>query len=86
MKNGGGGFESHVTSAAAGGPCQRGRRRRVQPHLAVELVPTLPGPINVVLAGRATSMPFIAVLTGPQRTIMDKAPAPSTCVVPFPRR
>src|SRR5512132_3093092 len=58
----------------------------VEPHLAVELAPTLPGPMNVVLAGRATSVPFTTVLTGPQRTTTDKAPAPSTCVIPSPRR
>jgi hypothetical protein len=58
----------------------------VEPHHAVELVPTLPGPMNVVLSGRAASVPFTTVLTGPERTTTDEAPAPPTCVVPFPCR
>jgi hypothetical protein len=53
----------------ADGPCQRGRRRRGRASPCVELVPTLAGPAKVVLAGRATTVPFMAVLTGPQRTI-----------------
>jgi hypothetical protein len=56
------------------------------PHPAVELVPTLPGRTSVVLAGRATTVPFTAVLTGPQRTITGNATAASTCAVPPPRR
>jgi hypothetical protein len=58
----------------------------VEPHPAVELVPTLPGPTNVVLAGRATTVPFTAVLTGPERTITGNATAASTCAVPCRRR
>jgi hypothetical protein len=53
---------------------------------AVELVPTLPHSTNVVLASRATIVPFIAVLTGPQRTITGNITAASTCAVPSRRR
>jgi hypothetical protein len=45
-----------------------------------------PGPRDVVLAGRATTVPFTAVLTGPRRTIMDNATATSTGAVPCRRR
>jgi hypothetical protein len=37
-------------------------------------------------AGRATSVPFTAVLTGPQRTTMDNHEPASTCAVPHLRR
>jgi hypothetical protein len=40
----------------------------------------------VVLAGRATSVPAIAVMTGPERTATDNARAASTCAVPCLRR
>jgi hypothetical protein len=70
----------------AGGPCQRGRPAGVEPHPAVGLVPTLPGPTSVVLAGRATTVPFTAVLAGPHRTITDNATAASTCAVSCRRR
>jgi hypothetical protein len=43
---------------------------------------TLRGPRNVVLDDRATTVPFTAVLSGPQRTTTDKAKAASTGVVP----
>ena len=59
---------------------------RVEPHPAVELVPTLPGSTNVVLAGRATTVPFTAVLTGPERTATDNAIATLTCAVRYLRR
>ena len=48
----------------------------------LELEPTPPGASIVVPAGRATSVPFIAVLAGPGRTTTDSTPAPSTCAVP----
>jgi hypothetical protein len=41
---------------------------------------------RLVLAGRATSLPFTAVLTGPQRTTTDNAEATATCGVPCFRR
>jgi hypothetical protein len=46
----------------------------------------LPGPTNVVLAGRATTVPFTAVLTGPERTITGNATAASTCAILCRRR
>jgi hypothetical protein len=52
------------------------------PHPAVELVPALSGRTSVVLAGRATSVPFTAVLTGPERTITGNATR--TRPAPFP--
>jgi hypothetical protein len=45
---------------------------------AVELVPTPPGPRDVV-AGRATTVPLTAVLTGPRRTPTDNPTAATTC-------
>jgi hypothetical protein len=41
---------------------------------------------QVVLDGRATSVPFTAVLTGPERTATDNAKTSSTCTAePVPR-
>jgi hypothetical protein len=42
--------------------------------------------IEVTLGGRATSVPFTAVLIGTQRTTMDNAEASSTCTVLSSRR
>ena len=39
-----------------------------------------------VLTCRATSVPFITVMTGPERTTTDSTSAPSTCVVGRLRR
>jgi hypothetical protein len=47
--------------------------KRDGPHPVVDMVPTLPGSTNVVLAGRATTVPFTAVLPGPQWTVTDSA-------------
>jgi hypothetical protein len=58
----------------------------VEPHPEVGLVPSQPGPTNVVLAGRATTVPFTAVPAGPQRTTTDNATATSTCAVSCSRR
>jgi hypothetical protein len=41
---------------------------------------------HVVLTGRATSVPFTVVLTGPERTTTDNAKAASTCAEFCPRR
>jgi len=41
---------------------------------------------RVILAGRATSVPFTAVLNGPERTTTDNHEAASTCTVHGPRR
>ncbi|HEY2957087.1 MAG TPA: hypothetical protein VGM21_02600 [Actinomycetota bacterium] len=58
----------------------------VEHHPAVELVSTQPGLTNVVLAGRATTVPFTAVLAGPQPTITDNPTVTSTCAVSCRRR
>lgn len=54
----------------------------VGPPPTVELVPTLPGPTNVVLV----AVPFTAVLTGFERTPRDNAEAASTGAVLCLRR
>ena len=41
--------------------------------------PSPPGASHVLLAGRATSVPFTAVLTGPKRTTTDNTTAALTC-------
>jgi hypothetical protein len=41
---------------------------------------------QVVLTGRATSVPFTAVLTGPERTTTDNTKAAWSCAVPYLRR
>ncbi len=46
--------------------------------------PSPPGASVVVLAGRATTVPFTAALNGPQRTTTDNHEAASTCAVPHP--
>jgi hypothetical protein len=56
------------------------------PHPPVEAEPTAPRYARVILAGRATSVPFTAVLAGPQRTTTDNHEAASTCAVPRHRR
>jgi hypothetical protein len=53
----------------------------VEPHHAVELVPTLSDPTNVVLVDRATTVPFTAVTTGPQRTPTDNHTVAVICAV-----
>jgi len=42
--------------------------------------------LGVVLNGRATSVPFTAVLNGPQQTTTDNPAACSTSAGPHPRR
>jgi hypothetical protein len=64
--------------------CQRGcRQREDDPHLTVEVEAKAPTLGQAILAGRATSVPFTAVLTGPERTTTDNATVASTCAVPF---
>src|SRR5215217_5425002 len=41
-----------------------------------------PGASRVVLAGRATIVPFTAVLAGPERTAADDSTAAVTCAAP----
>jgi hypothetical protein len=40
----------------------------------------------VIPDARATSVPFTAVLNGPERTTTDNHEAASTCALPHPRR
>jgi hypothetical protein len=56
------------------------------PHPPVEAEPTATRCSRVILAGRATSVPFTAVLNGPERTTTDNHEAASTCTVRCPRR
>jgi hypothetical protein len=42
--------------------------------------------ITVVLAGRATTVPFTAVMIGPERTTTDNPTASLTCAAPQLRR
>ena len=65
----------------AGGPCQRGRRRRGRASLYGRVVPLLPGPTYVVLIGRATTVPFTTDASGRMRTPTDNPTAAMTCAV-----
>jgi hypothetical protein len=56
------------------------------PHSTVRFEPTALLVFQVVPRGRATNVPFIAVLSGLERTTVDNPEAASTCVVPHPRR
>jgi hypothetical protein len=69
-----------ATSAcrAAFAACQRDPGRRGQAHPTVTWSQRHQV-CQVVLTGRATSLPFTAVMTGPQRTITDNVMAASTC-------
>jgi hypothetical protein len=51
------------------------------PHPLPELVPSPRARAGVVLTGRATTVPFMAVPTGHQRTATDNATAGSTCAI-----
>jgi hypothetical protein len=51
---------------------------------SAQVASALPCCDTVVLAGRATTVPFTAVLTGHQRTIADNATATSTCTRSLP--
>jgi hypothetical protein len=77
------GFESHPTATA--GPetslANEAGVARAELHPSVELMPTPPGRMNVFLVGRATSVPFTAVPTGPERTTTDNATQAMTCAV-----
>jgi hypothetical protein len=46
--------------------------------------PSGTGPTDCLSFGRATSVPFTTVTTGPQRTTTDNTTAPPTCAVPYP--
>jgi len=56
------------------------------PPPSLQLEPMAAMPSHVVLAGRATSVPFTAVITGPERTATDNHEVASTCAVAHPRR
>jgi hypothetical protein len=51
-----------------------------------QLCPLLARRSIVVLAGRATSVPFTRVLSGPERTTTDNANAAWTCEIHLPHR
>jgi hypothetical protein len=51
----------------------------VEPHPSLEPVPLRQALVVVVLTGRATSVPFTPVMTGPQRTLRDNTTAAVTC-------
>jgi hypothetical protein len=59
--------------------------RRWSPRTGLTLMltvePTAQQDTGVILDGRATSVPFTAVLNGPERTTTDNAEAASTCAV-----
>jgi hypothetical protein len=55
------------------------------PHPPVKAEPTAPRCASVILTDRATSVPFTAVLNGPERTTTDNHEAASTCAVSHPR-
>jgi hypothetical protein len=56
------------------------------PHPPAEAEPTAPRCARGILTGHVTSVPFTAVLNGPERTITDNHEAASTCAIPRPRR
>jgi hypothetical protein len=53
------------------------------PHPTVKVEPTAQQHTGVILGGRATSLPFTAVVSGSQRTTRDNAEAASTCAVRY---
>ena len=55
-------------------------------HPPVKAEPSALQMCEVILTDRATSVPFTAVLNGPERTTTDNHEAASTCTVPRPRR
>jgi len=74
-------FKAHRPCRGPAALANRAGAAGVEPHPAAELGPPQPGLTNVVLASRATTVPFTAVLAGAQRTITDYATATSTCAV-----
>jgi hypothetical protein len=57
-----------------------------EPHPAVSVRANGATVCEVVLAGRATSVPVTAVLLGPKRTTTDNARPASTCAASHLRR
>jgi hypothetical protein len=64
----------------------RGGHPRNEPRLIVTVEPTARPGVGIILDGRATSVPFTAVLNGPERTTTDNTNAASTCAVPHPHK
>jgi hypothetical protein len=56
------------------------------PHPPISVEPTARPDTGVVLHGRATSVPFTAVLNGPQRTTTDNTTTAPASIVACPRR
>jgi hypothetical protein len=50
------------------------------PYPTITVAPTAPRGARVILTGRATGVPFTAVLAGPERTTTDNTTAAVTCV------
>lgn len=74
---------------AAAPPSRMPTRRRIVgdgPHPTLKVGAKGATLYQVVLTGRATSMPFTAVLTGPERTTTDNATAVATSAAPCLRR
>jgi hypothetical protein len=57
-----------------------------RPRLPAQPVPSLPGLSRGRSHRRATSVPFTAVVTGPERTPTDNATVAATCAVRHPTR
>jgi hypothetical protein len=79
-------YGTHATTAAADGPCHRGRRSPGWTHLRSSWRLRRQARPPSSSPGRATGVPFPAVLTGPQRTTTDNSKSASTCTVPCLRR
>jgi hypothetical protein len=70
-----------VRSRATDRSSVRLRHLRDGPHPAAGRMPTLRGPATVVLAGRATTVPFTTDASGCKRTPTDNLTAAMTCAV-----
>jgi hypothetical protein len=57
-----------------------------EPHHRVKVESTAQPDLGPILGGRATSVPFTAVLTGLERTTTDNHEASSTCAISHPHR
>jgi hypothetical protein len=75
-----------ATTASPSDSCPRGGGHQGRASPSGQAEPTAPRCARVILAVRATSVPFTAVLTGPQRTTTDNNEPALTCTVPRPRR
>ena len=76
----------HPAAASPSGSCPRGGGTEDRPYPTLQ-VGADGGPCTgLILAGRATIVPFTTDMTGPERTATDNARAASTCAVPCLRR